>query len=421
MVRAGARKRQSGAWENEDVPDALGIYVSIPFCRAKCTFCNFASEAFPPGRMQGYVQRVLEEIAAAPITARVVGGELPSSVDTVYFGGGTPSLLEPAHLQELMHALRSQFQIAQDAEITMEAAPGQIPEALLDALLQCGVNRVSLGVQSFVDREAKAVGRLHSGAACRAEIARLQAAGVPRLSVDLIAGLPHQTAHSWAESLRQVVDSGVEHASVYMLETDGESRLGTEVERLRAESQLTVLGQQARYHADAAPSEEQCAALYAQACEVLTANGFAQYEISNFARPRAQSLHNRRYWDRRPYLGFGLDAHSMLRNGEGSVRFRNTDAFETYLQNIAPEEVTGIDALAAFEECVFLGLRRAEGVAFEELEHWGRTELLQALRQRALELAEDGLLTVDAERMALTARGRVLSSGVFGELLTVSV
>ena len=320
------------AWENGTVPVPLGMYVSIPFCRAKCTFCNFASEAFPPSRMQGYVERVAGEVGLAPALAAKLGGAPFGVADTVYLGGGTPSLLTPGQFATLMEALRAQFSVAPHAEITMEAAPGQVGDALLAEALRAGVNRVSLGVQSFVDRESQAVGRLHTGSACREELRRLREAGVPRLSLDLIAGLPHQTPTSWAESLEEAVASGVEHISVYMLETDGESRLGTEVERLRAESQLAVLGQQARYHASAVPADELCAELYAQACQTLAKHGFEQYEISNFARPGGRSVHNLKYWNREPYLGFGLDAHSMLLRKDGNaVRFRSADELDTYM------------------------------------------------------------------------------------------
>lgn len=400
----------------------LGVYVSIPFCKAKCTFCNFASEAFPPSRMQAYVEHVANEFGRASAFAAKLGCEPFGAVDTVYFGGGTPSLLLPEQFVELMQVLRRPFEITADAEITMEAAPGQIGDALLAEAMRTGVNRISLGVQSFVDREAKAVGRLHTGASCREELRRLRQAGVARLSLDLIAGLPHQTAASWAESLEEAVESGVEHVSVYMLETDGESRLGTEVERLRVASQMTVLGQEARYHAAAVPTDEQCVDLYTQACEVLAANGFEQYEISSFARQSGRSRHNLKYWNREPYLGFGLDAHSMLclRNGK-AVRFRNGDELDAYMQASEPSEVIAVDAYAAFEESVFLGLRKSEGIRLSELQRWQQPELLHGMLERARALASEGLVAIGDDFLTLTAKGRVLSSAVFGELLTVTV
>lgn len=267
----------------------------------KCTFCNFASDAFPAGRMDGYVDRLCKEVAASKQFAAERGLSLPGIADSVFLGGGTPTLLQPAHILCMFRALSEQFAVSSGAEITVEAAPGQTSDAVLEALLDSGVNRISLGVQSFVDAESKAVGRSHTGASCRAEIKRLQSAGIPDLSVDLITGLPHQTQASWAESLRQAVDSGVNHVSVYMLEVDEDSRLGRE-----------LIGPGVRYGAAATPGEGLVADLYAQACETLNGVGLRQYEISNFAREGYKSRHNLKYWTRAPYLGFGLDAHSML-------------------------------------------------------------------------------------------------------------
>ena len=399
----------------------VGIYISVPFCRAKCSFCNFASDAFPPERMQSYVDRLVREIRFAAQTSAALGCEAPRTVDSIYLGGGTPSLLSPQQLAHLFGEIQQQFQILPDAEISLEAAPGQIGDPLLQAALQAGVNRISLGVQSFVDRESRAVGRLHTGDLCHAELHRLRSAGVPRLSLDLIAGLPYQNLATWTESLQAVESSGAEHVSVYMLETDGESRLGTEVEKLRATSQLTVLGEQARYHAAAVPSEELCANLYLQACQVLVSGGFGQYEISNFARPGCESSHNRKYWERLPYLGFGLDAHSMLLDAQGhAVRFQNADELDGYLSAEAPIETLHIRDDEAFEEAVFLGLRLTSGISLDRLVAMHQPSRLRALLERARELAADGLMTVSADRIALTARGRVLSSSVFGELLTVA-
>ena len=406
----------------KDVSPPVGIYVSVPFCRAKCTFCNFASEAFPPSRMQEYVNRLLREIETLPDLADKLQFELPKRADSIYLGGGTPSLLEASQLRALLESLQERWEVDADAEITMEAAPGQVSEPLLHAALRAGVNRISLGVQSFVDGESRAVGRLHTAEMCRAEITKLQAAGVPRLSVDLIAGLPFQTAQSWQESLQQVIDSGVEHVSVYMLETDGESRLGTEVERVRATSQLTVLGQQARYHASAVPSDDLCADLYLQACETLAANGLRQYEISNFARNGAESSHNRKYWERAPYVGLGLDAHSMLLAPHAeAVRFQNGDELEGYLAASSPRDILHLTAEQAFEEVVFLGLRLVDGLPLERLASFCLPTLRSAMLLRARDLATCGLLTMSESHLALTARGRVLSSAVFGELLTATV
>ena len=386
----------------------LGIYVSVPFCRQKCTFCNFASDAFPPARMAAYVDRLTAEIASAHKFADLHGLVMPRSVDSIFLGGGTPSLLEAEQMRGLFAALRAAFSVTADAEVTVEAAPGQISDELLGALLDGGVNRISLGVQSFVDAEAHAVGRVHTGDGCREELKRLRVAGVSNLNVDLIAGLPHQTQASWAESLRQVVDAGVEHVSVYMLEVDEDSRLGRE-----------LIGPGVRYGAHATPTDSLVSELYAQACGALDASGLAQYEISNFARIGKQSEHNRKYWQRDPYLGFGLDAHSMLpaQADERAVRFAHGDELNEYMADEAEPELEHIDERGEWEESIFLGLRLIEGVSLEMLRGDFPANWVDDLYRQACELERDGLMLVQKGRVSLTAQGRVLSSSIFGELL----
>lgn len=391
--------------------DGLGLYLSVPFCKGKCTFCNFASDAFPAARMPEYVDRMCAEIAAARGFAREDGLVVPPVVNSVFLGGGTPTLLAPGQMRQVFTALRAQFELAPDAEITVEAAPGQIEDDMLTALLECGVNRMSLGVQSFVDREAQAVGRSHTGASCMAELRRLRAAGIGNLNVDLIAGLPHQTAASWGESLQQAIDSGVEHVSVYMLEVDEDSRLGRE-----------LIGPGVRYGAHAAPGESLVADLYAQACETLDTAGLRQYEISNFAREGYQSRHNCKYWTRAPYLGFGLDAHSMLLDGSSSaVRFANGDDLDAYVAGEPAQDVDPVDQLAAWEETVFLGLRLVQGLSLTALRATYPREWVDGFQATARELATHGLMQVAGDWITLTQSGRIVSSAVFGELLAGQV
>jgi oxygen-independent coproporphyrinogen-3 oxidase len=389
--------------------ERLGVYVSVPFCRAKCSFCNFASGVSSADRVAEYVGRLCAEIDSAAARAASLGAQLPRAVDTVYFGGGTPSLLEPEQLRQIFAALRRQFGVERDAEITLEAAPGQIADGLLEEAMRLGVNRVSLGVQSFVDREGTAVGRTHTGASCRREIARLHAVGVKEVGADLIAGLPYQTRESWRVSLEAACDSELTHLSVYSLEIDEGSRLGRE-----------VLGGGARLHAPAVASEELAAELYEEACEFLAANGFAQYEISNFARgAEHQSRHNRKYWQRAPYLGFGLDAHSMLlRADDSAVRFANADELDALDAGVG-DEITEVSEREAFEESVFLGLRLNEGLSVARLYERFSGTLIRDCEERVGNLALDGLMLVEDERWKLTGRGRLVSSEIFGELLAV--
>jgi oxygen-independent coproporphyrinogen-3 oxidase len=390
------------------------VYVSVPFCRAKCSFCNFASGVGKAGEIEAYVARLCAEIEASAATAARLGARLPRAVDTVYLGGGTPSLLAPAQLQQVFAALRRSFDIAADAEITLEAAPGQIAEDVLAAAMALGVNRVSLGVQSFVDRECAAVGRLHTGDDCLREIRRLRAAGVAEVGADLIAGLPHQTAASWEQSLDAALGCGLTHLSVYLLEIDEDSRLGREI----------IAGGQ-RFHAHGVPQEELAIELYERACERLPAAsqglGFAQYEISNFARPGSRSRHNLKYWQRQPYLGFGLDAHSMLSTDEGAVRFANVDELGSYGLPGSRGELTRVGEREAFEETVFLGLRMCEGISVERLRSEFRREWVAAFEEAARELVPEGLMTEDSGRWRLTQRGRLVSNEVFGNLLEGAV
>ena len=335
-----------------------------------------------------------------------LGAELPDSVDTIYFGGGTPSLLQPDQLRRVFAAVRRNFDVQTNAETTLEAAPGQIAEDVLDEALRLGVNRVSLGVQSFVDRESTAVGRSHTAESCVAEFARLRSAGVLDVGADLIAGLPYQTEDSWAESLRAVTSANLTHVSVYMLEVDEDSRLGRE-----------VMSGGLRLHAPRVPDEDFVAGLYETASEVLPANGFAQYEISNFAKAGFASRHNRKYWERKPYLGFGLDAHSMLRRADGVVRFANPDELASYAGPESNRVIIDVDLRGAFEETVFLGLRLVEGVTTGSLLAIYPREWISQTGEAASELAREGLMRVADQRWSLTVRGRLLSNEVFGHLL----
>src|SRR6266436_5292844 len=244
----------------------VGVYISVPFCKAKCTFCNFASGVFGAERMQQYVDRLCGEIRRSRAAAQNIAAALPRNVDTIYFGGGTPSLLSAQQFRQIFNHLRGEFDLANDAEITLECAPGQLSDETLDELLQQGMNRISFGVQSFVDRETAAVGRLHTQQQCETEFARVRAAGVDEINIDLIAGLPHQTAHSWRYSVDQAIATEVPHVSVYMLEVDDESRLGRE-----------MLEQGTRYGAMYVPSEDDTAAWYQQACTAFRAAGVQQY------------------------------------------------------------------------------------------------------------------------------------------------
>ena len=395
-----------------------GIYISIPFCKAKCTFCNFASDAFGAGRIEPYLNHLCSEIAAARKMAQKMGVALPEQADSVYFGGGTPSLLAPAQLRRIFACLRDEFALLPDAEITLECAPGQLAGETLDALLLQGANRISFGVQSFVDRETASIGRLHTARQCHEEIARVRAAGIENVGIDLIAGLPYQTRQTWQHSIEQAIASKAAHVSVYMLEVDDDSRLGRE-----------VLAHGQSYHAQAVPSEDESAELYQMGCEMLDAAGIRQYEISNFARAGCASRHNLKYWRREPYIGFGLDAHSMLATGNGAMRFANPDDLDAYIGNgsdstlrlLAPpgsDDVIGKEQ--AFEESLFLGLRLNDGVDLEQLRREFGDEMLESVMPALVEVCDAGLLRLEQQRAKLTAAGRMISNEVFSRLLVAT-
>ncbi len=379
----------------------LGLYISVPFCRTKCSYCNFASGAFSRTVFARYVDRLCADLAAAPQTAEQLGTQFEPTIDSIYLGGGTPTVLEPLELERLFRAVRDAFAVQPGAEITVECAPGTLSAGVLEALLRGGVNRVSLGVQSFADGEAAAVGRLHTRQVTLDDLSRLRAAGLANINVDLIAGLPHQTAPTWRQSLEETIAAGAPHASVYTLEVDEDSRLGRE-----------LIAGGTRYHAHFVPDEDATADFYLEACERLHAAGIHQYEISNFARPGYESRHNLKYWTRQPYLGFGVDAHSMLwLPTSAAVRFSTPDSLDAYLA-AAPLSVTPVPHTAAIQEAFFLGLRLLRGIDLDATaaEFGG---LPSAFRDTMAELCESGLLERDGNGLRLTPRGRLLSNEVF--------
>jgi len=413
----------------------LGIYISVPFCRTKCSFCNFASDVVSKASFTRYVDRVVADIAGAEDLAARIGGRFDRDVDSIYLGGGTPTVLDTDQLLRIFDAVRANFHVAVGSEVTVECAPGTLTGSMLDTLLRCGVNRLSLGVQSFVDEEARSVGRLHTRAIVLDDLARLRAAGVADLSIDLIAGLPHQTQESWEFSLAETIASGVPHVSVYMLEVDEDSRLGRE-----------LIAGGTRYHAHFVPDEDAIADSYVEACRRLNAAGVVQYEISNFARAGAASRHNLKYWTRQPYLGFGVDAHSMLEApadvyamlraeaeqpgtaAGGSrpcavsqadveaLRFSTADSLEDYLAG-APLKTTPVSWAEAREEAFFLGLRLNRGVDLQAIAL--RFGLPEELANTLAQLCAEGLLEREGEVVRLSERGRLLSNEVFQRFLAV--
>lgn len=386
---------------------SLGIYISAPFCRSKCTYCNFASGVFSAAQMGRYIERVCEDMAASQTLASQYKAELAGPVDSIYLGGGTPSLLPAEGLKKIFATLRQEFDVSPACEVTVECAPGTLPDTVLETLVACGVNRVSLGVQSFIDQEAASVARLHTREKTLNDIERLCRHGISNLNVDLIAGLPHQTEQSWHESLEQAVAVDVPHVSIYMLEVDEDSRLGRE-----------VMAGGTKYHAHFVPDDDATAEFYQTACAMLAKAWIPQYEISNFTRAGFGSRHNMKYWTRQPYLGFGLDAHSMLpasaesqAQGSESWRFSTTDSLDKFLIS-AETQATAVSEAQALEETFFLGLRLNRGVSLRAAgQRFGNDarKFVPAIE----ELMQNGLLHLADDTISLTPRGRLLSNEVF--------
>jgi oxygen-independent coproporphyrinogen-3 oxidase len=356
-----------------------GVYLSYPFCAQKCTYCNFASGVFP---------RDLEAPYLDALTAEVRAHRWEWQPETVYLGGGTPSTLDRDAVAALLEPLPGRPWI----EATMEAAPGTITPEKARAWAQCGINRVSLGVQSFIETEIRRTGRKHTAQTVADEVRLLHDAGIRNFNIDLIAGLSGQTETSWRQSLDWIRRIAPTHVSVYMLEVDEDSRLGKEL----------LLGG-VRYGAADMPADGEIAAFYEMAVELLQAVGIRRYEISNFAMPGWESHHNLKYWKLEPYVGFGADAHSF----DGRMRRQNPESVAEYLAGNPGH----VEERSREDERFFVGLRLMQGIR-PEPEEWRRFE--EPIRR----FVGAGLLETEDGVLRLTGRGVLFSNEVFQEFLT---
>ncbi len=387
----------------------LGVYIQVPFCQTKCTYCNFHTGVVSAGRFAPYADAVCREIAnhrqllaSAGVMIAPSVESLAQSVDTVYIGGGTPSLLEPALLTAMLQALRVNFECS-FTEVTLEADPETIDAEKAGQWAAAGFNRISFGTQSFIDEELKAAGRMHRREDIYRAVPILRAAGIRNISFDLIAGLPKQTHASWQQSLQEAIALAPEHISIYMMEIDEGSRLG-----------LEVLQSGLRYSAREIPSEEAMAEFYELAQAELKAAGYGQYEISNWAKPGFESRHNLKYWQREPYLGFGAGAHSF----SGTQRWANRHDAAAYVAAISEGKsaVESIDTLTqslALEEEFFLGLRKLSGIDLSRLER----EYGVNLGEKVGELASRGMVQNQGNIVRIPAGKLSVSSEIIVELL----
>ena len=365
-----------------------GIYISFPFCAQKCTYCNFASGVFPRDLIGPYVESLRQEIR---------GAQFASEPDTLYLGGGTPSLLEPRELREILAALP----VSRWREATIEAAPGTISQEKAAAWASFGIHRVSLGVQSFVPGVARAAGRGHTPELVAAEIELLAREGITNVNIDLISGLAHETRETWEISLDWLARLAPPHVSVYMLEVDDQSRLG---EELRSGGR--------RYGAAFVPTEDDIADFYLRAIERLREISVLQYEISNFARPGCESVHNIKYWNMQPYLGFGAGAHSF----DGARRWSNVASPAEYSERARQghgvrRETEEVNPTRRLQEKFFTGLRQIAGIHASESE-------IGPFRDSIENLTERGWLAWTPEgRLHLTPQGVMFSNEVFEQFV----
>ena len=386
---------------------SLGIYIQVPFCQTKCTYCNFHTGPAARSLYAPYASAVVREIGEHGALYRSAG--LPESdldtaniADTIYLGGGTPSLLDPADLARIVDAVRAHFPHTL-SEVTLEADPETITSQKAAAWRASGINRISLGAQSFHDAELAAAGRMHRRHDIFSAIDCLRATGFQNISLDLIAGLPHQTAAAWQDSLNELLRLRPEHVSIYLLAIDEGSRLGRE-----------VLAGGSRYGSAAVPDDDAMAAAYEAGGEQLAAAGYDHYEISNWALPGFRSRHNSKYWRREPYLGFGAGAHSFV----GRRRWANAHDAAQYVaameRGVLPvEQREEISSAQALEEEMFLGLRQLEGVDLESIEQRYQTRL----GPRVEPLLAQGLLERVGARLRLAPGCLTVSNEVFVALL----
>lgn len=384
----------------------LGLYVQVPFCQAKCTYCNFPAGVFPHVARERYFQALECEILDVPTCFERAGierGILDRPVDSIYIGGGTPSMFDPTEVSRILENIRARFTICSGCETTLEVDPETVSPEKACAWLEAGINRVSLGAQSFEDRELKAVGRRHRRSDIEHSVAMLREAGAENVSLDLIAGLPYQTWASWEETISEAERLRPEHISLYMLEIDEKSRLGRE-----------ALASGRRYSAAELVDPDLLADFYQNAVARLRSHGYRHYEISNFALPGRESRHNLKYWNREPYLGFGSAAHSF----DGARRWSNVAdpaeyAIRMESRHSAVETMSAVTEREAQEEFFFLGLRQIDGVPLEA----PGMEISRDFQERVERLVSQGLLIEENGRVRLSPQALVVSNAVFAEFV----
>lgn len=376
--------------------DRIGLYIHIPFCRQKCLYCDFPSWAGKEGQMQAYVDALTKELRNR---GNLYQGK---QVVSVFFGGGTPTVLEIPMLKQLMQAVFEHWDVAADAEITAEANPGTLGQEMAEALREMGFNRLSMGVQAWQNRLLKELGRIHTIETFLENYQAVRAAGFANVNTDLMFALPQQTLADWQETVREMVALQPEHISAYSLILEEGTPFFDRYEKGELEPAAEELDRE----------------MYHWAVDYLAENGYEQYEISNFAKKGRQSRHNRIYWQAEEYLGMGLGAHSYM---EGE-RFHNPYDLQTYIAadgavSLLKEEAETITEEDALAEFMFLGLRLTEGVTFERFRRRFGREMMDVYGEQVTDLVAKGLLEQDETGIRLTKRGIDVSNVVFEQFL----
>ena len=379
-----------------------GIYIHIPFCRSHCSYCDFATGMYEGELAERYVSSVITEITKWSEV------ETPSAADTVYFGGGTPSLLTPLQIERILKAVHDRFEVISGAEVTMEMNPASVSstDELSDLKLRdfrrLGINRASFGAQTFDDRELKQLGRTHTSADIPATFQRLREAGFENINFDLIAGLPGQTLAGWNRNLDEALKLRPEHLSLYLLDVH----------------EGTPLADQIRSGMRPGPDDDLAGDMYRVMIDQVSAAGYGHYEISNFCLPGFQSRHNTKYWNGAPYYGFGCSAHSY----DGARRrWANERDVAKYVELIKAEQTpvverTDLKEEDARSESIFLGLRLMRGLDLEDYRSRFGSDLREQYDVELIRLREAGLIEIDHELLRLTTRGALLSNEVFAAL-----
>lgn len=373
----------------------LGLYVHVPFCSAICSYCNFNRGLLDPALKRQFVEAVAAEIRGAP--GRLGWRPRDAEADTIFFGGGTPSLLDSGEVAAILAACRDAFDVAPGAEVTLEANPESAEEPFLEAIRAEGVNRVSLGVQSFRPDELQRLGRIHDASQARRAVAAARAAGFDNVSLDLMMWLPAQTTAQWLESVDEAIRVGPEHLSLYMLELYPNAPLREAM---------------ARADWSMAPDDD-AAEMYEAAMVRLEAAGYRQYEISNVARPGRESRHNLKYWTDGEWLGFGPGAHSTL----AGVRWKNVSATDEYVARVAAgraieTERRELTAEERWQEAVITGLRLTAGISVGAVAEAYGVDLDARFGADLARFQDAGAMARDGDRLRLTRQGMLVANEV---------